>query len=163
MSEAITTCERELDLYRNPKLQNLVGRLYCELLATLHAGYKFYSNHRSLLRNKLGLRSNFEKPMAEVRRLSQAVLREVDYQHRLELRRTSSRVADMQIEQRKILTTLEDQKRILRSLQEERRIISVVQGQQKILQIVQQIQGTLQARGMSEQTTSRTGGSEIIL
>lgn len=154
MSEAITTCERELLLYRDPKLQDLVGRLYSELLATLHAGYKFYSNHRSLLRKQLGLRPTFEKPMAEVRRLSQAVLREVDYQHRLELRETSSRIVDMQIEQRKILTTLEDQKRILRSLQEERRIISVVQEQQKILQIVQQIQGTMYTRGMNERTQS---------
>lgn len=154
MSAAITTCERELVLYKDPKIQDLVERLYSELLAVLHAGHEFYSKHRPLLRNQLGFRPTFEKPMAEVRRLSQAVLREVDYQHRLELRETSSRIVDMQIEQRKILTTLEDQKRILRSLQEERRIISVVQEQQKILQIVQQIQGTMQARGTSEQTRS---------
>lgn len=158
MSDAITTCERELGLYKDPKIQDLVERLYSELLEVLHAGLEFYSNRRYLLRNQLGLQlglqPTFEKSMAEVRRLSQAVLREVDYQHRLELRETSSRIVDMQIEQRKILTTLEDQKRILRSLQEERRIISVVQEQQKILQIVQQIQGTMQARGTSEQTRS---------
>ena len=96
-----------------------------------------------------------EKPMAEVHRLSQAVLREVDYQHRLELRQTSSRVVDMQIEQRKILTTLEDQKLILQSLQEERRVTSVVQEQQKILQVLQKIQGIFQTRGIIEQTRSQ--------
>ena len=149
MSDAIQTCERELVLYKSSKLQDLVARLYVPLLEILG---RLNSNH--MLIQQPQLRPMVEKRMAEIRRLSQAVLREVDYQHRVEQRETSSRVADMQIEQRKILTTLEDQRRILKSLQEERRIIGVVQEQQKILQIVQQIQGAMQMRGTSEQASS---------
>lgn len=145
-------------LYKDSKLRNLVARLYKLLLETLQPFHGSYllsdSRGHHQMPDGLFCQEDLEKPLAEVRKLSQAVLREVDYQHRLELRETSSRIMDMQIEQRKILTTLEDQKRILRSLQEERRIISVVQEQQKILQIVQQIQATMQARGMSEQTRS---------
>ena len=156
MSDAIQTFERDLVLYKDSKLQDLVARLYVQLFEILKIWRRFYFTPTRLHISLLLLIDRFddEKPMAEMRRLSQAVLREVDYQHRLELRETSSKVADMQIEQRKILTTLEDQRRILKSLQEERRIIGVVQEQQKILQIVQQIQGTMQMRGTSEQASS---------
>ena len=155
MSDAIQTCERELILYRDAKLQNLVARLYVQLFEILETGCRFcLCSIFSGALNPLNIRTDIEKPMAEMRRLSQAVLREVDYHHRVEQRETSSKVTDMQIEQRKILTTLEDQRRILKSLQEERRIIGVVQEQQKILQIVQQIQGALQMRGTSEQANS---------
>ena len=155
MSDAIQTCERELLLHKDSQLQDVVARLYVQLFTILDIMRRFYSASRLSNRfQRLDIRHSIEKPMAEMRRLSQAVLREVDYQHRVELRETSLRVADMQIEQRKILTTLEDQRRILKSLQEERRIIGVVQEQQKILQIVQQIQGAMQMRGTSEQASS---------
>ena len=155
MSEAIQTCERELVLYKDAKLQNLVTRLYVQLFEILDTWFGFclcWISSRAL--DPLNTRTYIENPMAEMRRLLQAVLREVDYQHRVEQRKTSSKVADMQIEQRKILTTLEDQRRILKSLQEERRIIGVVQEQQKILQIVQQIQGAMQMRRTSEHASS---------
>ena len=155
MSDAITSCERELILYKDPELYSLVEKLYHKHLEALYLTHQHYtsSSSRRLVRLNLHLfQTAFEKPMKEIRRLSQAVLREVDYQHRVELRDATSRIADMQIEQRKILTTLEDQKRILRSLQEERQIMSVVQEQQKILQVVQQIQGTMQTRETGEQT-----------
>ena len=155
MSDAIQTCERELVLYKDAKLQNLVARLYVQLFEVLEAWSRLYLHSiSSRALHLLNTHTDIEKPMAEMRRLSQAVLREVDYQHRVELHETSLRVADMQIEQRKILTTLEDQRRILKSLQEERKIIGVVQEQQKILQIVQQIQGAMQMRGTSEQASS---------
>ena len=159
MFDAIQTCERELILYKDSKLQDLVARLYIQLFKILKTLREIYFNPLQVHRYKqlnIGsyIGNEMEEPMAEMRRLRQAVMREVDYQHRVELRETSSRVADMQIEQRKILTTLEDQRRILKSLQEERRIIGVVQEQQKILQIVQQIQGAMQMRGTSEQASS---------
>ena len=159
MSDAVRSCERALVHYRDSKLQDFVSRLYVELFEILKASHGIYSNPSSL-RENVQLIAVYEvgceilEPMAEMRRLSQVVLREVDYLHRVELRETSSEVTDMQIEQRKILTTLEDQRRILKSLQEERRIIGVVQEQQKILQIVQQIQGAMQMRGASELASS---------
>ena len=155
MSDALNSCERELVLYKDSKLQDLVSRLYVQLLEIMDTWHRFYlrsSPSRAL--HPLNIRTDIEEPMAEMRKLSQAVLREVDYQHRVELRETSSKVADIQIEQRKILATLEGQRRILKSLQEERRIIGVVQEQQKILQIVQQIQGAMQMHGTSEQASS---------
>ena len=162
MSDVVQICERELVLYKDAKVQDLVGRLYVQLFEALDAWRNFYSHSgSSRMHHLLKIRPDteiltpeIEKSMAEIRRLSQAVLREVDYRHRVELRETSSKVADIQIQQRKILTTLEDQRRILKSLQEERRIISVVQEQQKILQIVQQIQGAMQMRGTGEQAGS---------
>lgn len=156
MSDAVQTCERELALYKDSKLQDLVAKLYVQLFEILNTLHGYYSDPRSLRKYKqFNIRPHdIEEPMAEMRRLSQVVLREVDYLHRVKLHETSSKVADIQIEQRKILTTLEDQRRILKSLQEETRIIGVVQEQQKILQIVQQIQGAMQMRGTSEMLSS---------
>ena len=151
MSDTIQTCERELVLYKDAKIQNLVSRLYTELFEVLQTFRRLYLRSRDTVLESDLTRTNIEKPMAKMRRLYQAVMREVDYRHRVELRET---VTDIQIEQRKILTTLEDQRRILKSLQEERRIVGVVQEQQKILQIVQQIQGAMQLRGTSEEAGS---------
>ena len=148
ISEVIQTCERELVLYKEPKLQDLVTDLYVQLLEILGFRKGYLSSSKLALHMAL---RRIEKRLAEMRKLSQAVQQHVDYLHRVELRETSSRIVDMQNEQRKILQTLEDQKRILQSLQEERQINHVVQEQQKILQIVQQIQGAMQTRGTTEQ------------
>ena len=101
MSDAIQTCERELVLYKDARLQGLVVRVYVKLFETLKAWYDIYSRSSSSRKFRLlNIRpdtepptAEMEKPMAEMRRLSQAVLREVDYQHRAELHETSSRVA----------------------------------------------------------------------
>ena len=155
MYDAIQSCERELVLYKGSKLQDLVARLYVQLFEILRMLSPLYPIHRAVrIAMQHSIRLRIERKMVEMRILSQAVLHEVDYHHRVEQRETSSKVADMQVEQRKILATLEDQRRILKSLQEERRIIGVVQEQQKILQIVQQIQGAMQMRGTSEQASS---------
>lgn len=151
MSDAIMSCERETVLYQDPKLYSLVEKVYLELLEILNANLKFYATAWIRRGTQINVRTMTKKSIAEVRRLSQAVLREVDYQHRLEMRATSSRIVDMQIEQRQIPATLEDQKRILRSLQEERKIMTVVQEQQKVLQVVQQIQGAIQMGEIGEQ------------
>ena len=159
MSEAVQTCARELFLYKDSKLQDLIARLYAQLFGALKILSKFHLTPRLARLSKVaGIRAEvvLKEHMAEMRKLSQAVLREVDYQHRFEQREISSRVVDMQIEQRKILTTLEAQRRILKSLQEERRIIGVVKEQQKILQIVQQIQGSMQIRGQASRRAPKS-------
>ena len=154
MSDVIQTSTRELILYKDPKLSDLVKRLYVQLLEAFSIWKPHLGRKGQLMIRERVFQTEIEKRMAEMRKLSQAVLQEVDYLHRVELRETSSRIVSMQTEQKKILQTLEDQKRILQSLQEERRIIHVVQEQQKILQIVQQIQGAMQTRGTSEQIRS---------
>ena len=154
MSDAIQTCERRLVLYKGSKLQDLFARLYIQLFEILKIWRRYQSepgSSRMLFELHHG---DIRQPMAVMRWLSRSVLPEIDLQVRVEQRETSLKIADMQIEQRKILTTLKDQRRILKSLQEERRIIGVVQEQQKILQIVQQIQGAMQMRGTSEQASS---------
>ena len=80
MSDAIQTCERELFLYKDSKLQDLVVRLYVQLFEILKSWRRLYLTPRPLRISLLVIdRLDIEKPMAEMRRLSQAVLREVDY------------------------------------------------------------------------------------
>ena len=144
LSDAIVVCEREISLYKAQRLYNLVSRVYYEFLEAMSLCTKYYQ--RSPIQaamNRLQFRPAFEARIAEIRRLSQAILREVDYHHRLEMRDTGSRVVAMQVEQRKILSTLQDQRRILQSLREERKIMDLVHEQQKILQVVQQIQSAM--------------------
>jgi hypothetical protein len=147
MSETISICQRELDLYPDPKLFSLMEKLYMELLNFLQAARKVYSSKTSgAFRNILdtSFQKAFERSSGQIRKLSEAVLREVDYHHRLEMRESSSRLKDMEQDQRKILQGLEDQKQILESMQEERKIMTMVQDQQKILQAVQAIQMRMQ-------------------
>ena len=149
ISDAMTSCERELVLYKDPKLYNLVERVYVELFHVLGMSKSYYSRRLYPFRMQEYV-ARFDKSIAEIRRLSQAIQREVDYHHRLEMRETSSRIVDMQLEQRKILATVEEQRQILKSMEEERKIMNIVREQQKILQIVQQIQGAMQAQASQE-------------
>src|SRR5271170_5132936 len=145
MSEVVTECERELVLYQDPNIYFLVEQCYIELLQSLERCAKVYKSSTSaILPWQISFREGMEKSMARIRKLSQSVIREVDYRHRLEMREASHRLVEMQIEQRKILMAVEDQKRVLESLQEERSIMSLVQEQQKIIQVVQDIQRRMQ-------------------
>ena len=85
MSDALQTCEREIFLYKDSKLQELVARLYVQLFVILKSWRRLYLSPRPLLISRLlNDPLDIEKPIAEMRRLSQAVLREADYQHRVE-------------------------------------------------------------------------------
>lgn len=157
MSEVVAVCERELVLYQDPKIYSLVERCYIELLQILERSSKAYSKSSTstnLWRN-MTFREAIEKSMAHIGKLSQAVLREVDYRHRLEMREASNRLVEMQVEQRKILMVVEDQERVLKSLKEERSIMNLVQEQQKIMQVVQDIQGRMQ------NSNNHAAGSQI--
>lgn len=148
MTDAMATCSREITLYQDPELYEFVGQIHDELLDAIHwtCTYLSSSGLKSWF-NSLELQFKYDKFMARIHIISQRVLREVDYRNRLEMRETSSRIVDMQVEQQKILAKVEDQKRILQSMQEERQIMDVVQKQQRILQIVQQIHGSMQRQG----------------
>lgn len=149
--DAIILCEQEIVLYKDPKLYKLVSDVYVILselmkMCQQHWSRSDISRLVRLDEDGSDLQEKVTNSMAEIRKLSQAVLRKADYHHRVEMRETSSRIVDMQVEQRKILTTLEDQRRILRSLQEERNIMNVIQEQRKIFQVVKQIQEVMQTR-----------------
>lgn len=148
MSEAIELCTREHALYQDPKLTSLIEKLYLEALDITKILMTYYEKKKSSrLLSAINERDipQLESATVRIRRISEAVLREVDYQHRLEMRRTSNRIVEMQVEQRRMMGMLEDQKRILQGMEEERKIMGVIQGQQEILQVVQQIQLRLQA------------------
>ena len=93
-----------------------------------------------------GPREDFIPILKRSRECSEAILREVNYRHRIELRETSSCVADMQAEQGKIVSTMEERRRILDALQDQKKIADIIREQQRILQLVQQIQAQLQGR-----------------
>lgn len=142
MSEVVAGIERELLLYQYPEMISWVEKCHIELLQVLESCHETFSNSSALANEfqRMSLRREMEKSMAQIRKLSEAVLREVNYRHRSEMRDASHRLVEMQMEQRKILISVEDQKRLLESLQEERSIMSLVQEQQKIMQVVQDIQ-----------------------
>lgn len=151
MGDAIATCSRETILYEDPELYEFVGQIYDELLDAIHWTCTWLSSSGVKSRFKsLELQFKYNRFMARIHKISQRILREADYRHRLEMRETSSRIVDMQVEQQKILAKVEDQKRILQSMQEERQIMDVVQKQQRILQVVQQIHGSMQRQGAQE-------------
>ncbi|KAI5466128.1 hypothetical protein BGZ63DRAFT_420636 [Mariannaea sp. PMI_226] len=117
MADAMTMCSRELRLYQ----QRDMGLW---MIAE--------TERHTLNRN-----------IAEIRRISERVVREVDYQHRVEMRQAGSMIADMHVKQYKIVQMLHDQKAILESMQQERKLMDLVREQQKILQIVRRIQNDL--------------------
>lgn len=150
MSEVIAICERELALYQNPEIISLVQMCYMELLQLLEVYYGAFSNPSKLILASNSMRESVEKSMAQIRKHSQSVIREVDYRHRLEMRDASHRLVEIQTEQQKILMAVEDQKRVLQALQEERSIMNVVQEQQKIMQVVQNIQRRMQNSNLQD-------------
>lgn len=147
VSEVIAICERELVLNQNPEIISLVQMCYMELLQLLEVYYRAFSNPSNF---QINIRESVEKSMAQIRKHSQSVVREVDYRHRLEMRDASHRLVEIQTEQQKILMAVEDQKRVLQALQEERSIMSLVQEQQKIMQVVQNIQRRLQNSSLQD-------------
>jgi hypothetical protein len=143
MMSALEICQRETQLYQAPTLFEHVTTLYTELIRISAALVLQMTQPRESPFKSI-VQTNLDAYLAKTQKLTTAILREVDYQHRLEMRETSSRIVEMQIEQHKILSTLEEQRKILAALQEERKIMDVVREQQKILQTVQQIQARLQ-------------------
>lgn len=148
-SEAAMLCTREVALYDDPKLFDLLKQVYTALLTLMQVCLFRYKQRSlgSIVRSTYStnfFRARFDNAIGDLRRLSQSVVRVVDYQRRFEMRATSERIVNMQKEQHRILATLEDQKRTLQTMKDERQVMNVVQEQQKILKVMQQIQGQLQ-------------------
>jgi hypothetical protein len=143
MSDAMSLCNREMALYQDPTIADNARAMYVEVFECIRACIEEYRRPAAktvLPFVQTALPRKVERSMERIRKLSRALLREVDYQHRLELRRTSQRLVEMQIEQKSIFRALEDQKRLLESLQEEKNLMGLIQEQQKTTQVLQDIQ-----------------------
>ncbi|UJO19848.1 uncharacterized protein CLAFUR5_09826 [Fulvia fulva] len=150
MTEVIEVCNRERQLYESDKLSRMIADCYLEVLNVLRLslqeiqGRRFMRTLMASMDNSY--RSELDKAMTTIRRISDSILREVDYQHRLEMRETSSRVIDMQFQQHKMLALLENQQSILQEMDEERKVMTATQGQQEVLQAIQPIERQLQSQ-----------------
>lgn len=145
ISDAMELCAREQYLYQAPKLKDLVEQLYVEVIeSTMILSKTCQEITKKRIFDPYRQKEKLKEATARIRRISEAVVREVEYQHRLEMLRTSNRIVEMQVEQRRMVGMLEDQKRILAGMEEERRVMGVIQGQQEILHVVQEIQRRLQ-------------------
>jgi hypothetical protein len=143
--EVIEICQRETKLYKSDMIIKLTVSAYEDILkyhlvciqASMQPGYV-----RAALAGTLSGR--LQRISDRLQNTAAKILKEVEYQHRLEMRQASQRIAEMHIQQRHIIDMLNGQRRILESLQEEQQLMDVIKGQQRILQITQQIQQRLQ-------------------
>jgi hypothetical protein len=164
MVDAAETCRREYALYQDLKIHELLVSLYTTLFSISQLGTKYLSNSKKVFASTFhskGFREDLDAYTSKMRKETAVILREVDYRHRLEMRNSSrqlieasaehhAQLAEVKVEQRKILNAVEEQRAILECLREERTILKVVHEQQKILQAVQQIELRLrEAEGVS--------------
>ena len=146
MTEAITMCQREYKLYPCHEIRDLVAKVYVSSFRYLTEMSQWLgtptSNNRllSISKVKWDISSSI---MGELRQTSEAVIREVEYQHRSEMRDATNRLKDIEQDQQKILAAMEAQRKILASLQEEREVMTEIQDQQKILHLLQQVETRL--------------------
>ena len=147
MSDAVALGSRELELHQDEKIYELVVQLYTLMLkAAGEISKRASSRQLSLQLPKSGFYDWFNEQIKEMRQVSDKIMREVDYRHRLEMREATRKIAEIHVEQHKIVAMLQDQRRILESMQQERKIMDAIHQQQQILQVVQQIQQDVQSR-----------------
>ena len=143
MTEAIKMCQREYELYPCQEMLDLVIKVYVSSFRYLTEMSHWLPKNR--LRSIKGLTWDISSSaaMEELRQTSEAVIKEVEYQHRSEMRDAANRLKGMEQDQQKILRAMEAQKKILASLQEEREVMTEIQDQQKILHNLQQVETKL--------------------
>jgi hypothetical protein len=84
--------------------------------------------------------------IANLRRILEMITKEGDFEHRRDMRETSQKIAEMQVEQHKMARMLHIQRILMESMQQESRLVYSVREQQKILHILQQIQCDMQTQ-----------------
>ena len=147
MSEAITMCRREYELYPCPEIWDLVVKVYVSSFRYLTEMSQWFGTPTSRDRLRLISKAKWDisssAVMGELRQTSEAVIKEVEYQHRSEMRDATNRLKGIEQDQQKILAAMETQRKILTSLQEEREVMTEIQDQQKILHLLQQVETKL--------------------
>lgn len=130
------SCEREWQLYPEPKVKELAVGVYKEALTALQRISK--QVHKPLIR-KSSHAEELQSIRQKVSEHSAKVIREVEYLHRRELRDAHIRLREVDRKQDQVIRALEEQKRILESLQEEQQLMKLVSDNQKVLQMLQQL------------------------
>ncbi|XTI94546.1 hypothetical protein V2W45_1348985 [Cenococcum geophilum] len=140
-SDAIRICQREYDLYPAPEIRNAMTKLYVAVLELAREAQTVMlrSSSRWVLDSLSAQDSAITKLLTKIQKQTQAIMQEVEYQQRLEMRDMSSRARNIERDQQKILAGIKNQKKILESLQEQQKIMSMIKTQQEILQGVQQL------------------------
>jgi hypothetical protein len=159
LSEAIQLCQREFELQPAPEIGTAMTKLYIavldyarEALNLLNPGKRF----KVVMFEK----TQVAKMVVNIRKQTDIVMREVEYQQRREMRRQGRQmsdmngvmmrmnakmvtmhdmVRDMQVDQQRILAGISSQRAILESLQDQQNLMSVIKTQQQILRGVEQL------------------------
>jgi hypothetical protein len=141
LAETMRACEREYDLYPSPMATQLLAKLYSEFLEFCSQAIQtIQSTSVARIATANVARSRFQASITRIRKISSSVTREVEFQHRLELRNAHQRLINMERAQQSMIVAMQDQEKILTSLAEERRLVTMMKDQQVILQTVQQLQ-----------------------
>ena len=147
MTEAIKMCQRECELYPCQEMLDLVVKVYVSSFRYLTEMSQWFGTptSKNRLRSIKGLTWDISSSaaMGELRQTSEAVIKEVEYQHRSEMRDAAHRLKGIEQDQQKILAAMEAQRKILTTLQEEREVMTEIQDQQKILHLLQQVETKL--------------------
>ncbi|EON61324.1 hypothetical protein W97_00537 [Coniosporium apollinis CBS 100218] len=157
MADAAEACQREYDLYPVAEVQELVTSLYGEMIPFLEQIIKLHGTARSRFFRGDGGRHEIQDSTVRVRKISQKIIREVEYLHRREMREAHLRLQDVERKQITVLQVMEAQQKILISLQEEQKIMAVISDQQKILQMLQQLQMRF------PQSTKDSGADAVVV
>jgi hypothetical protein len=141
IADAVSASTRVLQLYTDEQLLELVVDAHQHMFNHAELCIDFPSRSRAIAASPMiSIRPKLDRNIAEMRRMSAKIIREVNYGHRSEMREASQKIAIMHFEQYEISRILHDQSTILQSMQQERVLLDSVLEQQKILQIVQTIQ-----------------------
>ena len=144
MAEVIKMCQREYKLYPCQEIRDLVAKVYIASFEYLTEMSRFLKNPLKLsVMGKIKWTDQSSIAMAELRQTSEAVIKEVEYQHRAEMRDAANRLKGIEQDQGRIFAAMEAQKKILASLQEEREVMNEIQDQQRILHLLQQVETRL--------------------
>lgn len=139
-SDAIRLCSREYDLYPAPEVKEAMIKLYAHVLefgkeAVLITRKGFVGRLQTMVIQD----SPIVKLIAKIRKQARAIMQEVEYQQRLEMRDMSSRVRQIERDQQRILSGIASQKQILESLRDQQNIMSMIKTQQVILDGIQKL------------------------
>ncbi|KAH8424873.1 uncharacterized protein LDX57_002617 [Aspergillus melleus] len=140
-SDAIRLCKREYDLYPAPEVKEAMIKLYSHVLAF---GAEAAMITKKSFAGRFIHAMTFQdgpipKLIVKIQKQARAIMQEVEYQQRLEMRDMSSRVRHIERDQQKILSGIASQRKILESLRDQQSIMSMIKTQQEILDGVQKL------------------------
>ncbi|KAM0276556.1 hypothetical protein ACHAQH_006606 [Verticillium albo-atrum] len=162
VADAADLCRRELELDPEETLFGLASQVYSVMFSVSIMCYDFVLSRATAKLSMIHtFRPKLDVKLNELRRACDRITREVDFRHRLEMRKASHKIAELHVEQQRIASMLRDQKVILDSIRQERQIMDAAQDQQRILDLVQQIQYQMQTERAERLQITAPGGTAL--